>query len=66
MQIATKNDVTLLYTHTRTLTPSQLIAMGVTKEEISHRVREKAISESEDIYETLYGALGEEGDMDDT
>ncbi len=41
------------------------MAMGMSKEEITHLVKEKAISESESIYGTLYGTLGEEGDMDE-
>ena len=51
--------------HTHSLAHSQLMAMGMTKEEITHRVKEKAISESESIYGTLYGTLGEEGGMDE-
>ena len=55
-----------IHTHTHTLThASQLMAMGMSKEEITHLVKEKAISESESIYGTLYGTLGEEGDMNE-
>ena len=66
----------LTHTHTSTLMPShihtyshshtsQLMAMGMTKGEITSRVKENAISESESIYKTLYGSLGEEGGMDE-
>ena len=35
----------------------------MTKEEITHKVKERAMCESESIYGTLYGTLGED-DMD--
>ena len=41
------------------------MVMGMTREEIAHQVKEKVVSESENIYGSLYGTLGdlEEDDM---
>ena len=43
------------------------MALGMSKEDITHRVKERAMCESESIYGTLYGTLGdlEEGMMED-
>lgn len=38
----------------------KLIELGWTKEYINKMVKEKAVSESESIYGTLYGTLGDE------
>lgn len=38
----------------------KLLECGWTKEYINQMVKEKAVSESESIYGTLYGTLGEE------
>ena len=43
---------------------SKLHALGMTREEINQRVKDKAFTESESIYGTLYGTLGEEMDED--
>ena len=39
---------------------SKLMNIGWTKERIAQLLKEKAVSESESIYGTLYGTLGEE------
>ena len=39
---------------------SKLLQLGWTQQQISERVKEKAVTESESIYGTLYGTLGEE------
>lgn len=38
---------------------SKLIQLGWTQQQVTQRVKEKAVSESESIYGTLYGTLGE-------
>ena len=43
---------------------SKLHALGMTREEINQRVKDKAFTESESIYGTLYGTLGEDMDED--
>lgn len=42
---------------------SKLIQEGLTHHEISERVKQKALNESESIYGTLYGTLEDAGDM---
>ncbi len=42
--------------------PSKLVQEGLSHHEISERVKEQAMNESESIYGTLYGTL-EEADM---
>lgn len=42
---------------------SKLIQEGLTQHEISERVKEKALNESESIYGTLYGTLDDQKDM---
>ena len=54
----------IFHTYSYSLT-SRLMAMGMTREVIAHQVKEKAISESETIYGSLYGTLGEVGDMNE-
>ena len=44
---------------------SQLMSLGWSKEDITHQVKEKAMCESESIYGTLYGTLGEDGVMEE-
>ena len=39
---------------------SKLVQEGLTHHDISERVKEKSITESESIYGTLYGTLEEE------
>lgn len=38
---------------------SKLIQLGWTQQQVTQRVKEKAVSESESIYGTLYGTLGD-------
>ena len=39
---------------------SKLLQLGWTKEQINTKVKDKFVSETESIYGTLYGTLGEE------
>ena len=42
-----------------TLLHSKLMQLGWTQQQVTQRVKEKAVSESESIYGTLYGTLGD-------
>ena len=52
-----QHDVSLLF-------PRKLVDIGWTKEYINQMVKEKAVSETESIYGTLYGTLGEDSNQE--